>query len=316
MKNVLCVGSITADIITSPVDSLPEKGTLRAVENITISVGGCASNAAIDLAKLGIPVAIASKLGDDPMGRYVKDELEKHGVNIRGLVTGSVPTTVSNVCLTSDGERSFLYSPGSAADFSIADVDRNLLEMTDIVFVAGAMLLKRFDGRECADLLRAARAAGKTTVMDTAWDYEGIWLDKISEALPYLDIFMPSIAEAKKLAGVDDDDGYREIAARLKAIGPKNIVVKLGNKGAYMLKENGDEMLAPTYTSIKPVDTTGAGDAFCAGFIAGLSLGKAYDECLRLGNAVGTSCVRKIGASAGILSMQETVRFMNENIPG
>ena len=152
--------------------------------------------------------------------------------------------------------------------------------------------------------------------MDTAWDYEGIWLDKISEALPYLDIFMPSIAEAKKLAGVDDDDGYREIAARLKALGPKNIVVKLGNKGAYMLTENGEEMLAPTYTSIKPVDTTGAGDAFCAGFIAGLSLGKAYDECLRLGNAVGTSCVRKIGASAGILSMRETLGFMNENIPG
>lgn len=313
MKKILCIGSITTDIIVTPADSIPDPGTLRAVNSITQHTGGCAMNAAAALGKLGVPVALSCRVGRDGMGDFVRNSAAGYGIDVRGVVSGDEPTTVSVVCVSSTGERSFLYSPGSSAAFTLDDISDEVLDDCDIVFVAGAMLLTAFDGEPAAKFFQKARAKGKLTVMDTAWDFDDVWMPKIAAAIPYLDIFMPSVDEARKLTGLED---HHDIARALRDMGAKNVIIKVGKDGAYMLTAEGEEIDSPTYTAIKPVDTTGAGDSFCAGFLAGLAQDLPYVEALRLGNAVGTSCIRAIGASTGIMSLAETEEFMRTHTQG
>lgn len=309
MKSVLCIGSVTTDVIVSPADSIPAPGTLRAVDSISTHVGGCAANAAIDLAKLGVPVLLSCRVGTDSFGDFVKKTAADHGVDTRGIVQAAgAGTTVSVVCVSSSGERSFLYQPGSSAAFVKEDVPEALLQEADIVFVAGAMLLTQFDGAPCAALLHRARELGKTTVMDTAWDFDDVWLPKIREALPEPDLFMPSLEEAQKLTG--ESDPHR-IADRLLDMGPRSVIVKLGKDGALICPAGEERMLLPTYRSIKPIDTTGAGDSFCAGFLAGLAHGWDYRRSGAFANAVGTHCIMAMGASTGIQSIPDILSFMD-----
>ncbi len=312
MKKVLCIGSVTTDVIVTPVDNIPDPGVLQAVNSVSTHVGGCAANAANDLAKLGVPVTLSCKVGRDSFGEFVKNTAASNGVDTKGVVFGDVDTTVSIVCINSSGERSFLYNPGSAADFKLSDIDDKLLEECDIVFVAGAMLLTNFDGKPCAELMKKAREMGKYTVMDTAWDFDDVWLPKIREVIPHLDLFMPSVDEASKLTGIPSSEPDK-IADKLFELGAKNVIVKVGKDGALICESGKERYTLPTYMSIKPTDTTGAGDSFCAGFLAGLAQDWSYRKSGQFANAVGTHCVMKIGASTGIVSIEETLKFMQEH---
>lgn len=311
MKKIACIGSITTDIIVSPADNIPTAGTLRAVERVEMHVGGCASNAAIDLARLGVPSALFCRVGSDSFGEYIKSTCERNGVDVGGIVVrdGDV-TTGSVVCVNSSGERSFLYNPGSTASFCTSDINSAALQSCDIVFVAGALLLTAFDGKPCADFLCEMKKLGKFTVMDTAWDFSDRWLSAIEDALPQLDLFMPSYDEAVKLT---DETDPSKIADKLFDLGCKTVIIKLGKDGALVCEDREKRCALPTYSEIKPVDTTGAGDSFCAGFLAGLSQGWDYEASGRFANAVGTHCVMAVGASTGIKPIAEILKFMEEN---
>lgn len=311
MKKVACIGSITVDIIVNPVDNLPKTATLQAVNGIEMHVGGCASNAAIDLAKLGVPSTLFCRLGKDSFGEFVTATCEKNGVDTSGIVTCSKDvTTGSVVCVNSNGERSFLYNPGSTANLKLEDINENALSSCDIVFVAGAFLLCSFDGKDSAALMAQARKDGKMTVMDTAWDFNDKWLPTIIEVLPHLDLFMPSYDEAVKLTNETD---IHKIADKLFDYGSKTIIIKLGKDGALICENRENRYVLPTYKKIKPIDTTGAGDSFCAGFLAGISLGYSYRESGRLANAVGTHCIMAVGASTGIKPLADILAFIKEN---
>ncbi len=311
MKKILCIGSVTTDIIVSPADSVPAPGTMRSVDSVTTHVGGCASNAAIDLVKLGVPTMLSCKVGADNFGGFVLETAKSAGVDVRGVVQDPcVSTTASVVCISSNGERSMLYNPGSTSAFTLEDISEPCFAESDIVFVAGAMILTAFDGRPCAEFLQRAQEAGKYTVMDTAFDLDDVWLPKIKEAVAHLDLFMPSYEEAVKLSGETE---VSKIADVFFALGAKNVIIKMGKDGAYLCEQGGSRYVLPTYSQIKPVDTTGAGDSFCAGFLCGLSQGWDYRQSGRFANAVGTHCIMEIGASTGIKSIAETLRFMEEH---
>ena len=311
MKKILCAGAITTDILVCPADTIPEPGTLRSVESITTSVGGCATNCAIDLGKLGVPVAVSGRVGKDIYGDFVRSELIKNNVDAKPLVAAdSSPTTLSVACIRSWGERSFMYNPASSANYCLDDVDWQAVEDCDIVFYTGAMLLTSFDGAPCAEFLKKCREMGKFTVLDTAWDFDGIWFDKIASVFDGLDLFMPSIDEAKNISGKEE---IADIAEFFFEKGVKNIIIKDGANGAFLQKKGEEIKHFPTYTEIKPVDTTGAGDSFCSGFLAGLAMDWSFEDSVKFGNAVGTHCIMEIGASAGIKSIDETLEFMKNH---
>lgn len=311
MKRIACIGSVTTDILVKPADAIPAPGVLQSVETVQMHVGGCAANAAMDLARLGIPAELLCLTGNDNFGEFVKTSCRKAGVGVEGIQSrDGIPTTGSVVCISSAGERSFLYCDGSTAAFCETDVNEAVLQASDIVFVAGAMLLNSFDGEPCARLMQRMRAAGKFTVMDTAWDSSNTWLPKIDAVLPHLDLFMPSYDEAVKLSGEIETD---RIADFFFDKGVGSVIIKLGSRGAYICETRDSRYTLPTYSGVKPVDTTGAGDSFCAGFLAGLSMGWGYRNSGKLANAVGTHCIMAIGATGAIGSVEKMLQFMKDH---
>lgn len=311
MFDVTCVGILVADAIARTVDGLPESGKLQLIDKIELFTGGCATSAAIDMAKLGLNVAIIGKIGNDGFGKFMSTALKDEKVNVEGLrADDAIGTSASIVTVDPNGERSFLHYLGANAEFGIDDIDYNIIKDSQIVFVAGTMLMPKFDGAQCADFLKKAKDMGKYTVLDTAWDSKGRWMNVLESCMKYIDLFIPSIEEAAMLSGKEEPE---EIADVFLSMGIKTAVIKLGKKGCFIKNLDGEKHLIPTYTKIKAVDTTGAGDSFVAGFLTGLTKGWNLYECGKFANAVGTHCVMAAGASTGIKSLEETLKFMENN---
>jgi len=309
MIDIACVGVIVADAIAKPVKIIPSKGKLELVDTLSLYTGGCAASAAIDMAKIGINAAIIGKIGNDGFGHFMKNAFVENKVITDGLiVNNSGSTSASLVIVTEDGERSFIHCQGENATLVESDIDYSIIEEAKLVFVAGIMLMAKFDGDECAKFLRKCKEKGKITALDTAWDSTGRWMKVMTSSLPYLDYFLPSFEEAVELSGKTDPE---EMADVFLAYGPKIVVIKLGKDGCFIKTHEGEKYNIPTYDRIKAVDTTGAGDSFCAGFLTATVKGKSLYDCGKFGNAVGTHCVMAKGASTGIKSEAEILKFMD-----
>lgn len=310
MFDVLCVGILVADAIAKPVMKIPGKGKLEAVDNISLYSGGCAVTAAINLAKLGRSAALAGKVGADGFGRFMVSELKNAGVDTKALVEDpKTSTSASLVIVTPDGERSFIHSFGANGVFCEGDIDYDVVRDSRIVFVAGTMLMPRFDGDDCALFLKKCKELGKVTALDTAWDSKGRWMKVLAPSMPYIDYFMPSYEEALELSGETDPERMADV---FLALGPHTVVIKLGKDGCLIKTKAGELHRIPTFDRIKAVDTTGAGDSFCSGFLTGISKGWDLYTCGRFANAVGTHCVMAVGASTGIKSEAEILRFIED----
>ena len=309
--DVVCVGNIVADVIVRTVDSLPPKGTLIYKDSIDLYSGGCAMSSSVDLAILGAKSAIIAKIGGDSFGEFLKNVLVKNSVDITGLKISEYPTSASVALIDSNSERTFLHCPGSNAYFTDNDIDWDIVGNSKIVFTAGMLIMPGFDGKPCADVLKKSREMGKITALDTAWDSTNRWMKKLEPCMQYIDFFMPSVEEAEKLSGETE---HKKIADIFFDMGVKHVVIKLGKNGCYMRETKTSEgEYFPTYGNVKPADTTGAGDSFCAGFLFGVSRGYPLDECCKIGNAVGSHCVMKTGATAGIVPFGQIRQFMREN---
>ena len=310
MIDIVCVGVIVADAIAKPVRIIPSKGKLELVDSLSLYTGGCAASAAIDMAKIGIKVAIIGKIGNDGFGNFMKNSFEESKVITDGLIVNNGgSTSASLVIVTEDGERSFIHCQGENATLVESDIDYSIVEKAKLVFVAGIMLMAKFDGDECAKFLKKCKEKGKITALDTAWDSTGRWIKVLTSSLPYLDYFLPSYEEAVELSGKTDPEGIADV---FLSMGPKIVVIKLGKDGCFIKTKEGEKYTIPTYERIKPVDTTGAGDSFCAGFLTAVVRGKSLVECGKFGNAVGTHCVMAKGASTGIKSEAEILKFMDD----
>lgn len=311
MSKVACVGILVADVMTKPVDTIPEKGLLSHVDAIELFSGGNAMTAAVNMRKMGVDSAVIGKVGKDMFGNFLEEKMREQGVNTKGVKKDdNVQTSVSVVLSASDGERTFLHCVGTNGTFSIDDVDWDVVKDVDYVFVTGTYLLNTFDGEQTKEFLKKCKELNKTTLLDVCWDAKDRWGELLFDAMPYIDIFMPSIDEAMKISGETEPD---KIADVFFEKGVKKVVIKLGKKGAYLRESaDGKAVIIPTYSKIKAVDTTGAGDSFCSGFITGLVKGLSFEECGLFANAVGTHCVMEKGATTGIKSYEEIRKFMEE----
>lgn len=311
MKKVACVGILVADVIVEPVLRFPEKGILEPVNSITMHNGGNAMTAAINLRKLGTESTMVGMVGDDMFGQFLKSRLVTAGVDTCGLkVSDKVQTSASVLMIDNSGERTFFHCTGANAVFSEKDIDYTAIEKCDMVFVTGSFLMDNFDGAGTMHFLKKCKEMGKITFLDVCWDAKGRWGEILDMSIPYIDFLMPSIDEAVHLAGKENPD---EIADVFTLRGAKNIIIKLGSKGSYLRKENEKTgCVFPPYYIENPVDTTGAGDSFCSGFLAAFARGEDLDMCMKFANATGAHCVMAKGATTGIKTFDETMEFINE----
>jgi sugar/nucleoside kinase (ribokinase family) len=309
VAEAICLGILVADVIGRPIDTIPRRGKLQLVEDITPHIGGCAANTGIGLQVLGVPTRVAGKVGRDGFGSFVRSQLEAHGVDASGVVQDAgTPTSATMVMVGSDSERTFLHCTGANACFEHADFDPALLDGARLLHIAGHGLMPRFDGEQCASVLREARARGVKTSLDTAGAPDERWCDNLRRCLPFLDYFVPSLHEVRALFG--HRKSPRAIATLLLEAGVGVVALKMGEKGSLVTDGHEVHQVAPF--EVEARDATGAGDAFAAGFLAGVLNGHGLRDCARLGNAAGALCVTEVGTVAGYRSLEETLEFIRE----
>jgi len=307
--DVLCVGIAVADALGKPVDVIPEKARLALFDTLELHTGGCAVNTAIALSKIGVRTGVVARVGDDAFGQFIISELERYSVDTRGIRKDKKhSTSFTFIMISSDGERRFLHTFGANAHFCLEDIDLGLLKETRVVHVAGSYLMPAFDGPQTAEFLKKAKSAGVTTCMDTAFnDRVKDWFSIVKPCLPYLDLFLPSIEEAEKMSGKTEP---ADIAKFFVDNGAKTVGIKLGGKGSFVY-QNGVGETVPIY-KVKVVDTSGAGDSFVAGFLAGYLEGWDIVKCARFGNAVAAHCIQAIGCTAGVPDRKTVLKFQKD----
>ena len=313
MADVVCLGILVADVVAKPVDNIPGRGELGIVEKIELHTGGCAGNTGSALKKLGVDTALIGKVGNDGFGDYIVKEMAKCGLNVKGIKRDRETNTSSSMALVEkDGERRFIHCYGADGTFTENDVDWNIIKGCKILHIAGSLLMPTFDGIQTARVLNKARSMGIVTSLDTAWDAKGKWLETIEPSLKYIDIFLPSIEEARMITGLDSAEDISDFFLKY---GMKIVGLKMGSKGCFVKSSKGEIVKFPVF-NINAVDATGAGDAFVAGFLIGVLNGWDMKKTAEFACAVGACCVQKIGARTGIRSFDETIKFIEEQKQG
>ena len=287
------IGNVNVDLIVR-ADGLPAPGREQVVDEVDCRVGGAAANAAMAMAALGVPPRLVGCVGDDHFGRYLLDELSARNLADDVRVVPGRATGVSIAVGSADRDRSFLLGLGVLADFDLDRVPREALEQP-FVLLTGSFTLPALRGEPTAALLRAVRASGGRTLLDTGWDPAG-WpaetREEIRALLPLVDVFLPNDLEATTLAEIDDVEGA---ARELRARSGGAVVVKRGAGGAFAIGPEGDELTVPAST-VPVVDTVGAGDAFDGALLAALASARSFDDAVRFATEVGTAVVSRPSA--------------------
>lgn len=308
-RPVVCAGVLVADHLCTPISHLPAAGELVQADELILNIGGCASNAAVVLAKLGVRATICGRVGDDVLGRFVADELVRFGVDVSALrIDPNYATSQTLIVNVKGQDRRFIHSFGANKGLTPADLDPLLDPAPKVLYVGGYLILPGLDAQVLAARFAAARRAGTITVLDVATPGPADYLRHLKPVLPETDVFLPNTDEATLILG--ESDPLRQAEA-FRAMGAKRVVITCGSSGSVALSDAHCVRLG-TYP-ITLVDGSGGGDAFDAGYIAGLLSGLSELDCLKLASAVGASCVRAVGTTSGIFSRPEADAFIQQH---
>jgi sugar/nucleoside kinase (ribokinase family) len=306
MAEVLCAGIIVADHVCTPISHLPAAGELVMADGMLLTIGGCAANTAVDLAKMEVDVAIAARVGADVFGRVVSDILRDAHVDVGCLKTSASAATSQTLIVNVQGQdRRFIHTFGANREFSAADIPLPMLDRVKVFYLGGYLALPGVTQADLVPVFAAARARGVKTVLDIVVPGKGEYLSQFERLLPYVDVFLPNQQEGEIITGVKDPVAQAEIFQRL---GAGTTIITMGGDGAVLVQQ-GLKLRAGIFT-MPLVDACGGGDAFDAGYIHGLLRGLSPEDCLRVASALGASCVRAIGSTPGVFTRAECEAFL------
>jgi sugar/nucleoside kinase (ribokinase family) len=299
--DVWCAGIIVADFICEPIEKLPAAGALVMTPGISWAIGGCASNVAADLARLGLRSAVVGRVGDDPAGDFVRGSLHAAGVDTsRVLATPGHQTSATLVVNVRGEDRRFIHTFGANTAFTGEELAADLLPQAKVLYLGGLFLMPGLTGERVTRLFQAARQAGLITVLDVVIpDPRGTW-PVLQQVLPFVDVFLPNHDEGELITGLFDPVAQ---ARQFRGAGAGTVVITCGRDGSVLL--DGTQLWRGGIYPVEYVDGTGSGDAFAAGYISGLLEGLPATDCLVRGSALGASCVRQPGATTGVFQRQE-----------
>jgi len=306
---VLCAGIVVADHVCTPIDHLPAAGELVLADRLLLTLGGCAANVAVDLAKMGVSASVVGRVGDDVFGRVVADMLREARVDVSLLqVTSGVDTSQTLIVNVVGQDRRFIHTFGANARFRAADIPLDQVGRCRALYLGGYLIMPEIKQDALVPVFATARKAGARTVLDVVTPGPANYLPHFEKLLPHVDVFLPNNHEAELLTGERDALRQAELFRRL---GAATVIVTLGGEGAVLVSE-GLRLRAGAF-EVPFVDGSGGGDAFAAGYIRGLLENREPEECLRLASALGASCVRAVGTTTGVFTKEECAAFLRQN---
>ena len=304
--DLITAGCICADVMVRPVDALPDKGTLGLIPEMGMHVGGLAGVTAIVYSQLGGKSGFVGRLGTDSFGDFLLARLEQEGVTTENVHRDPSHNSSATVALIdSAGERTFLHHLGTNAEVCESDLDLDYIAQAKVFHWGGPGITPNLAGPVMGRVFKGLQERGVQTAMDTCYDGTGTWGPLIEDCLPHLDIAMTSLEEARFYTGQPDAPS---IAAYFIEHGASRVLVKLGEKG--LLVREGDTTLQLDAHNVAVMDTTGAGDAACAGFLYGCIHGWDLEQSGRMANAIGALTVTQMGGSEAIGNFEAVQNFM------
>ena len=288
----LCVGVHVLDVLVRPVEAIPEGQGGELVEEIRVTAAGSAGGTALVLAKLGASVKSAGAIGRDAAGDVLLALLERDGVNTELLVRrDDVQTSASVLPIRPSGERPAFHVVGANGSFGPDDVPPAEIEAATHLHLGGPEFM---GGEAAAPVLRRARESGAVTSADVLAPGEPGLLDWIAPALTELDYLLPNREQVLALTGAGElEAGCRTLLER----GVGCVAATCGGEGVMVVDEEGASTVPAL--NVEAVDTTGCGDAFSAGFLRGLSLGRERRDAAALGCAAAALVAQGLGTDHG-----------------
>ncbi len=304
---VVTLGVHVVDVLVRPVEEIPagQGGTL--VEQIRITPAGPAGGTAVTLAKLGAGVRSAGAIGSDALGDVLVDLLGRFGVDASLLVRREdVQTSASVLPIRPDGSRPAFHVIGANATYSSADAPLEAIAAADYLHLGAPEFM---GGEEAAKILSLAREHGVVTSADilAPGEQAAAILDWIAPAFAHLDYLLPNEEQVLALSGKADlAEGCRALLER----GVGCVAATRGAEGAVVLDAE-SEVRVPAF-EVEVVDTTGCGDAFSAGFLRGLSLGRGRVEAAALGCAAAALVAQGLGSDHGDFDLATADALINQ----
>lgn len=303
------IGLYILDVLGRPVRAIPAGGNVEFIEEIRLTVAGTAGGTAVDCAKLGLRTRAVGAVGDDEKADFVLAALARFGIDTAHMQRlPGVPTSATILNVRPNGDRPALHQRGASDHFVLAEAARAEALDAAFVHVGGTGLLAAMDGEPTVALMRAAREAGRTTTYDLIAAHAGT-LALVRPVLPHVDWFIPSIEEARAICGLEP---ARDVAKFFRDLGARWVVLTMGGDGCLVAGE-GVTLRLPAY-DVAVSDTTGCGDAFSAGLIAGLRQGWDVERAARFAGAAGALVATGLGSDAGIVDFAGT-RHAMETLP-
>jgi sugar/nucleoside kinase (ribokinase family) len=303
--SVIAMGVHVLDMLARPVEGIPEGQGGQLVEEIRLAPAGSAGGTAVSLAKLGATVRSAGAVGDDFLGHVLIQLLERHGVETSLLVRRSdVQTSASVLPIRASGDRPAFHVIGANGSYGAVDAPLDEIAGATHIHLGGPEFM---GGEAAARVLSHARENGAVTAADVLADGDPGLLDWIAPALPELDYLMPNRDQVLGFTATEDlVEGCRALVER----GVGCVAATCGAEGAVVVSADGIESVPAFETDV--VDTSGCGDAFSAGFLRGLALGRDRREAAVLGCAVAALVAQGLGSDHGDFDLAAADAFAEE----
>ncbi|MCY0859908.1 MAG: sugar kinase [Sulfolobaceae archaeon] len=316
MEQVASIGELLLDIIQVPQSERSDK-----VYSI-FSPGGSAANTAVGLARLGVRAKFIGVVGDDYIGHFLLDYIKRSGVLIDQVKVKNFRTTVAIVILKEGGEREFViyrkpFVETADSMLDLKDIDVNeIVRENDIILTTGVALSQEPSRSTVLRVIEESHKNDKITILDPnirldIWSSKEEMIHILLSSLRSFDAFLGSIEEAQMLTSLSDPE---EIADHLiSKYGLDLVAIKMGKKGAYVKTSGKEEALVPSF-NVKVIDTTGAGDAWNAGFIYSYYVKKdKLEESVKFANAVAALKCMDYGAMYPLPTLNQVKKFLLEN---
>lgn len=299
MAFIAGAGATNIDLLYENMPKIPDVGEEVYTNSFSLQLGGGLPATLINLGRLGIDARIATELGNDMFSVFAKEQFKKNNVSPTNLYSGNdIPLNITSAIILKN-DRSFItYGKGT-----IDPDDKAKEEFYSIA--KGAKICLMAPGG-FLEVYKKLKSEGTVMVLDMGWD-DDLTFEKYSELLSIADYYTPNQKEALKITGCNN---AKAAAYALKKYFDK-VVVKVDKDGCIGI--DGDEyFFCPSLEQYKNVDSTGAGDAFLAGFTYGLFHDYRLKDCIEFGNITGGKAVTAVGALSAYVNEKELLEIKNK----
>ena len=305
--DVVFIGTAILDSVIKGFDPEPVSVAGFRAESGSINAGGEGVNGSVAASKLGMKSALLCFLGKDQAGDLIEAELARFGVDTSCIIrTDDHPTPITTIFVAEDGNRKSITNSAHSYNFHPEQYPDMFTDTKAVVI--GSLFRAPFNDPEVVRaVVSEAHSRGIPVFADTKIpNFRRLTLDDIADSLPMIDYINPNEDEARFFTGEDKPE---KMAEAFLAKGVKNVIIKLGGRGCFLMNNN--EKIHLYAHKIDVVDATGAGDNFMAGFVSEIIRGSDVKDALAFANACGAICATAVGTGTALRDREQVLKLIS-----